>query len=136
MSKRQFAQQLPRSPQAPGIARRSVVGWFGRSLDNLELDTARLLTSELVANAVVHGQGAITLRGHLDSDRVLVEVVDEGNGFAREVRQHEFGDLHGRGLAIVDAEASRWGIHEGTTHVWFELERAGPRVGSEAKPAP
>jgi anti-sigma regulatory factor (Ser/Thr protein kinase) len=132
----QFQQELPRSRQAPGIARRSVVDWFGAELGRDELDTAKLLTSELVSNAVLHGEGKILLRAHTNGDRVLVEVIDEGKGFEREVRHRDFGDLHGRGLAIVDTEASRWGIHEGTTHVWFELERSGPRLGTEGKPAP
>jgi anti-sigma regulatory factor (Ser/Thr protein kinase) len=136
MNEEQFEQELPRSRQAPGIARRSVVGWFGAALNADQLDAARLLTSELVANAVLHGEGKIVLRAHLDGDRVLVEVIDDGKGFEREVRQREFGDLHGRGLTIVDSEASRWGIHEGTTHVWFELERSGPRLGPEGKPIP
>jgi hypothetical protein len=35
----------------------------------------------------------------------------------------------------VDDQASRWGIHEGTTHVWFEVERprSAPRRGEEAR---
>jgi anti-sigma regulatory factor (Ser/Thr protein kinase) len=135
MSGHQFQEELPRGVQAPGIARRAVVGWFTETLDDEQLDTARLLTSELVSNAVLHGRGRVTLRGNLDDDRVMVEVIDEGAGFERELRQHDFEDLHGRGLAIVDTEASRWGIHEGTTHVWFELERGGPRLGEETKPS-
>ena len=35
---------------------------------------------------------------------------------------------------IVEAEASRWGVHEGTTHVWFEVERPGPRLGPDQNP--
>jgi hypothetical protein len=66
----------------------------------------------------------------------LVEVIDEGSGFERVVREHSFEDLHGRGLDIVDAEASRWGLYEGTTHVWFEIERSGPRLGAEDTPIP
>jgi anti-sigma regulatory factor (Ser/Thr protein kinase) len=135
MGSQRFNAELPRTVQAPGIARRSVAGWFEEALSDDELDRARLLTSELVANAVVHGHGKITLRGSVDGDRVLVEVIDEGAGFERVLRQHDFQDLHGRGLSIVDAEASRWGIHEGTTHVWFELERSGPRLGPQAKPS-
>lgn len=100
-----------------------------------QLRTAELLVSELVTNAVMHGQGKITLRAQADEDRVLVEVIDEGRGFERTVRHDDFEAVGGRGLAIVDAEASRWGIHEGTTHVWFELERPGPRLGSEKNPA-
>jgi anti-sigma regulatory factor (Ser/Thr protein kinase) len=134
MSGTEFETELPRSRIAPGIARRSVVEWFGAALSDEEIDAARLLTSELVANAVIHGRGTIVLRAALNNDRVLVEVVDEGEGFERVVRQRNFDELHGRGLAIVDAEASRWGIHEGTTHVWFELERSGPRLGADSKP--
>jgi hypothetical protein len=34
----------------------------------------------------------------------------------------------------VEAEAIRGVIHEGTTHVWFEFERSGLRLGAERKP--
>jgi anti-sigma regulatory factor (Ser/Thr protein kinase) len=131
-----FFEDLPRSPLAPGIARRAVTSWFREALSRQELDTAKLLTSELVANAVVHGEGHIVLRAGLDDNRVLVEVIDEGQGFEHEARRRDFDELHGRGLAIVDSESSRWGLHEGTTHVWFELELAGPRLGADSKPAP
>jgi anti-sigma regulatory factor (Ser/Thr protein kinase) len=120
--------------QAPGIARRSLADWLAPVIDAGDLDMARLLVSELVTNAVVHGHGEITLRATLDEDRLLVEVIDEGHGFERSVRQQDFAAIGGRGLSIVDAESSRWGIHEGTTHVWFELERPGPRLGSAKNP--
>ena len=117
---------LPHTLQAPGIARRSFADWLAPAVDANELGTARLLVSELVTNAVVHGHGEITLRATLNDDRLLVEVIDEGRGFELALRQPDFAGIGGRGLAIVDAEASRWGIHNGTTHVWFELERPGP----------
>ena len=90
---------------------------------------AELLVSELAANALLHGEGQITLHARLDDDRLLVEVVDAGSGFERELRRSEFDQIGGWGLDIVDEIASRWGVHEGTTHVWFELERCGPRLG-------
>ena len=125
---------LPHTVQAPGIARRSLADWLAPAVDSDELGAARLLVSELVTNAVVHGHGDIRLRATLDDDRLLVEVIDEGEGFERTIRQQDFASIGGRGLAIVDAEASRWGIREGTTHVWFELERPGPRLGTAGKP--
>jgi hypothetical protein len=65
----------------------------------------------------------------LNDDHLLVEVMDEGNGLEPAVRARDLENPRagGRGLTIVDAESSRWGIHRGTTHVWFELERSEPR---------
>jgi anti-sigma regulatory factor (Ser/Thr protein kinase) len=130
-----FEQVLPRSHEAPWLGRSSLAKWFRVAMEPQELHRAKLLASELLTNAVLHGEGAIVLRAHLDDDRLLVEVIDEGHGFEHAVRESHFADLSGRGLWIVDAESSRWGIHEGTTHVWFELERQGPRLGTNNKPA-
>jgi anti-sigma regulatory factor (Ser/Thr protein kinase) len=112
------------------LIERAVADW----LDGEELDRAKLAVSELATNAVVHGRGEITLFADIDEGRLLVEVVDEGSGFEYTLRECEFDRLGGRGLNIVDAETSRWGMHEGTTHVWFEIERRGPRLGSEQRP--
>lgn len=128
--------ELPRGPTSPGEARRALTSWHAATLEGEELHRAKLLVSELVTNAVLHGRGRITMRSHVDEDRLLVEVIDEGAGFERQLRRGAFEDMGGRGLSIVDSESSRWGIHEGTTHVWFEIERSGPRLGAEQKPAP
>ncbi len=135
MTSATFDRNLPRTPDSPWLARRAVTEWFGAVLDNEQLNLAKLLTSELVTNAILHGRGQITLRGRVDGDRVLVEVLDQGDGFVPEVRRQGYEDLGARGLVILDAEASRWGIREGATNVWFELERPGPRLGTEARPA-
>jgi anti-sigma regulatory factor (Ser/Thr protein kinase) len=120
--------ELPCAVTAAQIARRALRGWCAGRVDDDLLSDAQLLVSELATNAVVHGQGQITLRARLDDERLLVELVDEGSGFERDLRRTDFSDVGGWGLGIVDDIASRWGVHEGTTHVWFELERAGPRL--------
>ena len=118
--------ELARETTAPRTARNLVKERFADKLSDEELDTARLLVSELVTNAVVHGRGTITLRARLNEDRLLVEVMDEGCGLDPAVRERDFENPSGgRGLTIVDAGSSRWGIHKGTTHVWFELETTG-----------
>ena len=78
-----------------------------------------------VSNAVRHGCGRITLRAQLRDGRLLVEVIDEGQGFERELRERDFERSGTRswGSSIVDTESSRWGIGRGTTRVWFELDR-------------
>lgn len=85
----------------------------------------RLVVSELVTNAVRHGEGAIELRLWRDGRTVRGEVVDQGGGFEREVRSEGWPDVGGRGLRIVERMTRRWGIREGTTHVWFELDPGG-----------
>jgi anti-sigma regulatory factor (Ser/Thr protein kinase) len=127
--------ELPRGLEAALQARRWLEDQYATALASNELDTAKLLTSELVNNAVLHGKGAIMLRAALDENRLLVEVIDEGSGFERALGKRDFEKLGGWGLEIVEACSSRWGVHEGTTHVWFELERPGPRVGADGKPS-
>lgn len=135
MARARLELQLPQSEKAPDIARRRLVERFAGELDPREVEDARLLTSELVTNAVMHGRGAIELSAALDEDRLLIEVTDHGEGFERIMRKHDFEGVGGHGLNIVDALASRWGIHDGSSHVWFELERRGPRLGPDAKPS-
>jgi anti-sigma regulatory factor (Ser/Thr protein kinase) len=129
--------ELARATTAPRTARTLFTDRFADEVSPETLDTARLLVSELVTNAVVHGRGRITLRARLNEDQLHVDVMDEGSGLEPAVRERDFENPRagGRGLTIVDAASSRWGIHRGTTHEWFELERPGPRITSSA-PSP
>ncbi len=72
-----------------------------------------------------HGAGTIELRLWREGSVVRGEVVDEGGGFEREVHEQGWSDVGGRGLGIVERLTRRWGIREGTTHVWFELDPGG-----------
>ena len=85
------------------------------------LDDLYLVVSELVTNAVMHGQGAIRLRLQVDAGDLRGEVIDDGGGFEHELRAAGPSATSGRGLLIVDRLTNRWGVHEGTTHVWFEM---------------
>jgi len=116
------------------MARQRLAQWLGRQLDEREVRDATLLVSELVTNALVHGRGTIELHARLDGSHLIVEVIDDGKGFERVVRERDFDSLGGWGLGLVDALASRWGIHEGRSQVWFEMERCGPRPGPFNKP--
>jgi len=118
-----FESELQRDVDAPAVARRLLADCFAPVLGESTAAAARLLVSELVTNAVLHGRGRITLEAQLSEDRLRVTVSDGGTGFKREVREREFEQLGagGWGLSIVDAESARWGVEEGTTRVWFEL---------------
>ena len=89
----------------------------------------RLLVSELFTNAVKYGarreeDAHVRLAVHVGDMRVRVEVGDRGRGFdAGEITMPGPEGESGRGLAFLDALASRWGvIRNGESCVWFELE--------------
>jgi anti-sigma regulatory factor (Ser/Thr protein kinase) len=109
---------LPRDQGAPGQAR-ALLREHANGLDRERLDTAVLLISELVTNAVLHGTGEIRLTIDIHGDDARFSVCDEGSG--TPVVRPEPGPDGGWGLRLVGALASRWGVREGRTQVWFEL---------------
>jgi anti-sigma regulatory factor (Ser/Thr protein kinase) len=121
--------ELPGTRGVASAARRAIRRVCADRVDAVSLSDAELMTSELATNAHLHSQDPITLRVWLNEDRLLVEVIDQGNGFERTLRHNDFGQVGGRGLEIVDRLSSRWGVHDGSSHVWFELELPGPRLG-------
>jgi serine/threonine-protein kinase RsbW len=84
-------------------------------------ESAQLVASELVTNALQHGEGAIQLRLKLMKDFLRIEVVDQGRDQAPAVRQEAPDESGGWGLRIVDQLAAQWGVFEGTTHVWADV---------------
>jgi two-component sensor histidine kinase len=110
---------LQRDHGAPGRAR-ALLREHANGLDRDRLDTAVLLISELVTNAVLHGTGEIRLTidlGHAGGARFAV--CDEGHG--TPVVRPEPGPDGGWGLRLVGQLARRWGVRDGQTQVWFEL---------------
>jgi anti-sigma regulatory factor (Ser/Thr protein kinase) len=119
---RRLTARLPVARTAPRLARAELVG-FDHGLPSDRLCDAELLLSELVSNAVKYGGGGdirvILERGQ---ERFRAEVVDQGDGFMATLRDRS--DVHtpgGWGLPLVQTLSDRWGAHEGSTHVWFEL---------------
>lgn len=86
----------------------------------------RVLVSELFANGVKYGgdDGRITLELEVFVDHVHVEIGDRGDGFdPRDVSMPDEEATSGRGLALLDSLADRWGVTRSGEHrVWFELE--------------
>ena len=56
----------------------------------------------------------INVLGHLDERRLMIEVIDEGEGFERIIRDRDFDSVGGVGLNAVDATGSRWGTTNGS----------------------
>jgi anti-sigma regulatory factor (Ser/Thr protein kinase) len=114
---------LPREPNCGSIARRLLAERLGDQLEPTVVGDAQTVISEFVNNAYVHGTGEIELRIELLDGRLRIEVVDEGQGAAIQVRQ-QGAQGGGHGLQIVQSLSCAWGAFEGTTHVWAELETA------------
>ncbi|MDG9715231.1 ATP-binding protein [Streptomyces sp. DH24] len=140
-AQRRFRFELAAHPGSPAQARRltraRLNGW---SVCEDTCDTAALVVSELVTNAIVHTASThIVCELHDGDDLVRIAVRDEGcapgQPHASSRRRPE--DEHGRGLLLVDAMCHAWGAHEHGPGllVWAELPRKAdtPRDPSEPR---
>ncbi len=91
-------------------------------MDGDAADTAELLVSELVTNAVIHGRSEVRLRVMVSEETVRVEVGDDNSRHPVALRSEESA-LDGRGMTIVEMLASAWGVQDGAFGkiVWFEV---------------
>ena len=124
---------ISRDLQAPRYARRAVEE-FADQVDPAVVPDVKLLVSELITNSVKYGgEGQITLQLLSEHERhIRVEVVDQGSGFVPVARDKPATDAGGWGLHLVETLTDRWGVHEGSTHVWFEI--GGPASARRTSP--
>jgi anti-sigma regulatory factor (Ser/Thr protein kinase) len=119
---------LPSAESAIGQARAAVDRLEGLDVHPEARFAVRLLVSELFTNAVKYGwqseNARVRFAVEVGESRVRVEVGDRGRGFvADDVSMPGHESDSGRGLAFLDALASRWGvIRNGESCVWFELD--------------
>jgi PAS domain S-box-containing protein len=122
-------QTLPPHPSSVGAARRLVREEL-ESAGRLDLcDTAELLVSEVVTNALVHAGTPIEVHARVRDTGLRVEITD-GSPVAPTIRNHSSMAGTGRGLRLLQAMVEAWGADArpfGKT-VWFELA-VGEREG-------
>src|SRR5687768_16987549 len=116
--------RLPPVPASASAARRFVadaIGWSPLACTSVA-DTAMLLVSEVVTNAVLHAGTAIRVTVRVESASVRVEVRD-GSVALPSRRHYDDGAATGRGLELVDLLATRWGTEQESNGkvVWFEV---------------
>ena len=107
-------------PEARRALRELLTHWGkpGRS------ETAELLTSELVTNALIHTDHDAVLTATVSPHGLHVEVRDFVGRRPRLRVPDADEDTHGRGLILVQSLADAWGVraHGVGKVVWFELD--------------
>ena len=129
-----WEMELPAAGHAPGLARQAtrevLLSWRVAHLE----ETAVLVVSELVTNAVRHaaGQGAtLVLRLEAAGTSLRIEVHDADPQHPQPGAPGGL-DESGYGFVIIDALASKWGVSETSTGkaVWAEVDtRPGHQPG-------
>ncbi|MEJ5915054.1 ATP-binding protein [Pseudokineococcus sp. 1T1Z-3] len=117
------ASEVPRARHLLGERLRS---W---SIEEDVVDTALLLASELVTNAVRHGRPPVHVHAALSGSGVFRVQVDDASAAPVRPQEPDVEDLGGRGLQLVELLSTAWGSrladvrHDGRTGkcVWFEL---------------
>ncbi|WP_067015264.1 ATP-binding protein [Streptomyces dysideae] len=148
-AERRFRFELAAHPGSPAQARRltraRLNGW---SVCEDTCDSAALVVSELVTNAIVHTASShIVCELHDGADLLRIAVRDEGCAPGELGGPHPSGprseEERGRGLLLVDALCHAWGAlqHGPGLLVWAELPRAAVPYGdlgwgSRPKPGP
>ncbi|MFE1263565.1 ATP-binding protein [Streptomyces albogriseolus] len=139
-AERRFRFELAAHPgsaaQARRLARARLTGW---SVCEDTCDTAALVVSELVTNAIVHtASSRVVCELHDGDDLLRIAVRDEGcaPGRPRANTRQQPEEEHGRGLLLVDALCHAWGAHEHGPGllVWAELPRTAGTPGDPGEP--
>jgi serine/threonine-protein kinase RsbW len=119
--------RLPYARTAPGIARKITADFVSDRLPAARSDEVVMMVSEIVGNAVRHGEpeldGRIGLRLQGDDSVIRVTVLDGAPGFTFDRRNLDQTNGPHLGLMMVDTLADRWGFSvEGQKAVWFEVD--------------
>jgi anti-sigma regulatory factor (Ser/Thr protein kinase) len=98
--------------------------------DDAENARVALVVTELVTNAVHHCGAAPLFTVECNGAWIRVEVYDDGPG-RPVVRELDAEATSGRGLALVEAVADRWGVDDapGGKTVWAEIGLVGLDLG-------
>jgi anti-sigma regulatory factor (Ser/Thr protein kinase) len=121
----QVVGEFPPDAEAAPAARRFVtdalLAWdAGGAL----LEDAQLVVSELVSNAIIHAHSPFSVSAHLAPTAIRLSVQD-GTRTPPTLAENDPTALSGRGLRVVAAIATDWGVDatgDGKT-VWAELRR-------------
>ena len=119
---------LSGDPRSPAEARRFVARTLTPLVGREDVETAVLLTSELVTNAMLHASSTceVALRGA--GDLLQIRVSDRGGRAPLERQSIREQVSTGRGLQLLEVLCRRWGVDPGPgggKTVWCDLHVRG-----------
>jgi anti-sigma regulatory factor (Ser/Thr protein kinase) len=127
----ELRKHLSAHPASAGEARRFVRSALADWGASNQRETAALLVTEVVTNAILHTRSGPDLMARLAGRRLRVEVRDDDPSPPHR-RPYKPLATTGRGLILVDELASAWGSEPAGSGkiVWFELESGVPMEDS------
>jgi anti-sigma regulatory factor (Ser/Thr protein kinase) len=112
-----FVVELPCELSSPAEARHALAAELvahGVCLDRPGVESAMLIVSELVTNAIVHGSSPIRLTVDIDHSgigpAVTVSVSDASSALPMADAKPVAGQVGGWGLELVDQVSLSWGV--------------------------
>ena len=124
---------LPPNPDSVPAARRAATDAARTLLGPEQTPSLALLVSEVVTNALLHGDSDqdVEVVIAVDDALVRVEVCDRGDGFVPAPKALDHDGDGGYGLYLVEQLSDRWGwSRSDCTRVWFEMDANGAAAGS------
>ena len=117
---REVRLTIPAKPEYISLGRLALTGISRlRPLDEETLGDLKLALTEACSNSVRHayaqGEGTVEIRYLLHPDRLVIEVVDDGEGFDPSAEREEADELveGGLGIAIIRSIADELEISAG-----------------------
>ncbi|MFG2520179.1 ATP-binding protein [Streptomyces sp. NPDC048527] len=118
---------IDRDPSRVKVVRRIVIAWMRNvcRMDEGRVQSAALVVSELLSNAVEHGTGesiTVSIRVETFTDHIQIEVDDHTPSPIPEVQHAGPDDECGRGLFLIDSLTTelggRWGFRPDGAVAW------------------
>jgi anti-sigma regulatory factor (Ser/Thr protein kinase) len=112
----------------------------GHGMPAETINDAALVATELITNAIRHGQplssGRLAVQWTTDGVGVLIRITDGGGASQPTLLNSAPEDIGGRGLAIVDSLSASWGvdIDADQVTVWAYVSSPSPTLPSRGAP--
>ena len=132
-----FSVRLPPQPSSVAEARTHMRDLVVECDREDLVESALLLTSEIVTNALLHAGTDIDVAGTVDAHGLLVEIGD-GSAHLPSRRRYAATAGTGRGLLMLESMVDDWGVtsRPGGKTVWFRISGPENDLPDPIAPAP